>query len=225
VPAAAADRRSDLIRGRFGPGTAVSGLDIASCDGALFPEEAHAVARAVPARVQEFTAGRVAARRAMAALGVAAQPVPMAPDRAPVWPAGIVGSLSHADGFAAAVVAQSATAASLGLDLEEEAGLEPLLWDAVLIAEERAFLAAQPEAARNRLARLIFSAKECAYKAQYPLTGALLEFSALQIGLELETCKFTAVFRQRTGCFEGGAVLNGRFAAGYGLIVTAMELV
>ena len=73
-------------------------LDPRAVNEGLLPEERGAVAKAVPKRVAQFTAGRVCARRALAQLGNT-EPVPilMGEDRAPQWPAGYVGSISHTD--------------------------------------------------------------------------------------------------------------------------------
>lgn len=224
MPGGAADRRTSMIRGLFGPSVAVAGRDIASCDGVLLPDEAAAMARAVPARRAEFTAGRTAAREAMATLGLTPRPVPMAPDRAPIWPTGIVGSLSHADGFAAAALADDAHLVAIGLDLEEDTPLEQPLWGEIMVADERAFLSARPASEQGRHAKLVFSAKECAYKCQYPLTGELLDFHALRVDPDPGSGRFTATFQIQVGRFGKGAVLEGRFACGHGLIATSIEL-
>ena len=70
---------------------------IAAMQGELLPPEAQAIDHAVPKRRREFTAGRTAARRACARLGVWAGALPVAADRTPVWPEGVVGSISHSD--------------------------------------------------------------------------------------------------------------------------------
>jgi 4'-phosphopantetheinyl transferase EntD len=66
----------------------------------------------------------------------------------------------------------------------------------------------------QQLATLIFSAKECGYKCQYPISRAVLDFSAMQIHLKLDHGLFHAIFLTRAGCFEPGDALPGRFAIG-----------
>ncbi|GAB3946415.1 hypothetical protein GCM10027614_39920 [Micromonospora vulcania] len=68
----------------------------------LAAEQACLGERAVESRRRDFTAGRVCARRAMADLGLPASAVPAAADRAPVWPAGVVGAITHTTGYCAA---------------------------------------------------------------------------------------------------------------------------
>ncbi|MBN9886025.1 4'-phosphopantetheinyl transferase family protein [Salipiger abyssi] len=148
--------------------------------GALFPEERAAMQKAVPARLAEFTGGRVAARRAMAQLGLTPGPVAMDPDRAPRWPEGLVGSITHAAGFCFALVSHISDWRAIGADLERDAALPDEIVAEVATPQELASLAPLP--ARKAAAR-IFSAKEAAYKAQYPLTRCLFGFDAMQADL------------------------------------------
>src|ERR1700716_1803425 len=68
---------------------------------------------AVPNRQREFLAGRLCAAQALRCLGADSTHVGMAGDRAPVWPDGVVGSITHSGGFAAAAVAWAATSPGL----------------------------------------------------------------------------------------------------------------
>lgn len=162
---------------------AVAVLPIAEPHPALLPDEVPAVARAVDTRRAEFTAGRAAARLAMQRLGLSPQAVPAAPDRSPVWPAGLTGSISHAAGVCAAVLSRDASA-PLGLDIEEAAALDPDLWPLVLTPAELTRLDTMPITARGTAAKRIFGIKEAAYKAQFPLTGAVIGFQALEVTLD-----------------------------------------
>ncbi|KUF10173.1 4'-phosphopantetheinyl transferase family protein [Pseudoponticoccus marisrubri] len=143
----------------------------------LWPEEASAVARAVPGRRTEFAGGRAAARQAMQRLGLPPAAVPSGTDRAPIWPAGLVGSLTHAEGTCLAVLARSATCLSLGVDLERDQPLDPALHDEITRPEE-------VSASSRRDLRLRFSAKEAVYKALYPQTRVLFGFDGLSVDLQ-----------------------------------------
>ena len=133
------------------------------------PDEERAIIRAVPTRQTEFRLGRMAARQALARLGAPA-PVPMGADRAPIWPEGIAGSITHQDGIAVAVVT---TGGWLGLDLDRTDPLTPDLVPEICRPEEDA-----------GKARHIFSAKEAAYKAQYPATRRVFGFHGLSVDLK-----------------------------------------
>ncbi|WP_370222668.1 4'-phosphopantetheinyl transferase family protein [Pararhodobacter marinus] len=171
----------------------------------LKPEEEPAVERAVERRRAEFAAGRQAARQAMGR-DVA---IPMAIDRSPVWPEGVTGSISHAGGWAMAAVGEG----TIGLDLEVDADLPEDIRDTVLLPQERDL--------DPRLARVVFSAKEAAYKAQYPRSRALFGFETLAITLGDDS--FRAVFQRDVGPFAAGHVIDGRFAIGAGFIVTGTQ--
>ncbi|MFN4101848.1 MAG: 4'-phosphopantetheinyl transferase [Pararhodobacter sp.] len=170
----------------------------------LKPEEETAMARAVPSRRAEFSAGRAAAREALGWDVV----VPMGPDRAPVWPEGVTGSITHAGGWALAVVGEGL----VGIDLEVDEPLPEDVRETVLLPAERD--------TDGHQARLIFSAKECAYKAQYPLTRELFDFQTL--GVTLGEGLFRAELQRPVGPFRRGAVLEGRFAIGGGFILTGI---
>lgn len=73
----------------------------------MLPSEEALVARAVDKRRREFATGRDCARRALSQLGWDEVPILAGPKREPLWPAGIVGSITHCPGYCAAIVARS----------------------------------------------------------------------------------------------------------------------
>lgn len=190
----------------------------------LWPAELDGIARAVPARLAEFQAGRAAARAAMQALGLPACAIPAGHDRAPVWPAGVVGSISHSDGICAALVARAGPVTALGLDLEPDAALDPALWPEVCTAAELARLDHLPASQRGPAARLIFSAKECSYKALYPGSRRVIGFQAMQIMADPATGTYAATLLQSVGARPAGVTLPGRFARTGGLCAVVMVL-
>ncbi|APX14323.1 4'-phosphopantetheinyl transferase family protein [Tateyamaria omphalii] len=96
-------------------------------------------------------------------------------NRAPRWPDGLVGSITHTSQAALAIVTRSTAARSIGIDLEDATPLPHDLWDVVLTPAERA------RAHDGATAKRIFSSKEAVYKAQFPITGQRLEFTDLSI--------------------------------------------
>jgi 4'-phosphopantetheinyl transferase EntD len=150
----------------------------------LFAEEGAAVANAVLSRRQQFTAGRCLARDAWQRFGVA--PVALLNDeqRVPIWPAEVVGTITHTSTWCGAAVALKHTVAGLGADVETATPLELGLWDRVCRPEERAFLHAQPAPLGGLLAKAVFSAKESIYKALYPSVRVFLDFQGMLIALE-----------------------------------------
>ena len=183
----------------------------------LFADEERAVAHAVPARRAEYAAVRGCARDALGRLGVTTLAVPSAPNRAPVWPDGIVGSMTHCAGYRAAAVARSHAWAGLGIDAEPRAPLPPEVADLVLDASERAPLAdLDPHLCADRV---LFSAKESAYKVWSPITGTWLGFEDVRVHLEDDELVIR-LLKPGLGVDE----LRGRWAVGDDLLVTAVAL-
>lgn len=216
--------RVDLA-GMFDPDVCVAqGDPRAEWDEPLPGEEA-AITRASALRRREFLAGRALARQAMRGLDFASQPIPAGDDRAPVWPAGMTGSISHCEDWCVAAAARVEDGyLSIGLDIEPALPLDPDLIEDVCTPEECGWLALQPASLRNVLARAMFSAKECAYKCQYPLSRTLLDFQAMSIRLDQAASTFVARFEVDVAPFEQGDELRGRLSIGNGYIVTGVAL-
>ena len=196
--------------------------------GPLTAREAELMARAVPKRRREYTAGRVLARRAAERLGLGSIEVIAGADRAPRWPAGVVGSITHTRGHVAVALARAETVRGVGLDVEQATPLEDRLWDMICTGEDRAMLARHGDD-RWLLAKAVFSAKEAAYKAQYALTAEFLGFSAMHIELgplaEGAEGTFVATFRQNAGDhFRTGDRLQGRWRRTGSLLATAVVI-
>ncbi len=172
------------------------------------------IGAAVPRRLNEFRAGRAAARAALAELSLPPVAILVNPDRSPAFPPGLAGSITHTATAALAAVLPGAR--GLGIDLEPAEPLPPELWDSILSPTERAACDSPVKA------RLVFAAKEAAYKAQYPATRRLLEFDALAITLDATTV--TATFTAPAGPFPAGHALTGRHACAEGHLLAAVTL-
>jgi 4'-phosphopantetheinyl transferase EntD len=155
-------------------------------------------AGAIESRRREFAAGRIAASQALATLGITSD-VPMGQDRAPIWPSGICGSITHTRTIALAVVLRAGT---VGIDLEPDGVVTPDLWADILLPQERALASENPA-----LATRIFCAKEAVFKAQFPLTSAMFGFDRILITPQGPT--FTARFLADTGPISAGTIWHG----------------
>ncbi len=138
--------------------------------------------RAVPKRRAEFLAGRWAARRALAALGVEGTPG-RNEDGSPRWPAQVVGSITHGAERALCAVARSSDVRALGIDAERLMSrvAKDELFARICSDEERALLAERLAAPEHHLVTFAFSAKESLYKCLYPLVGKFMDFSAARV--------------------------------------------
>ena len=213
--------RRPLFDRLVGPNVETEEMDPHTVQRGLLRAEQEAVAGAAQTRIEQFTAGRLCSRIALSRLGVAvATPIPRGEDRAPIWPKGFVGSITHTDSWCAAAVARAEDFRSIGIDLEPATPLRESLWRRICTAKERDWLHDLPEAGLT--GKVLFSAKESVYKCQYPLTTKFLGFHAVEV--ELADGSFRAVFQQEAGEFRPGDVIEGRYLVEEGLVAAACEL-
>ncbi|WP_319825119.1 4'-phosphopantetheinyl transferase family protein [Thalassovita sp.] len=207
------------VAGLFQHPVGVGMSDPRSGSGTLFAEEEPAVLRAVPKRWREFIAGRVAARQALGNIGGPAPALPAGADRLPVWPDGFTGSISHCEDLCLAVA--SGHVRALGLDVEPATDLPAELWPEILLPPELSDVtgASNP----GVTAKLVFCAKEAAYKAQYPLTRVIYGFHDMRLTL-LDDHQFTAEFRIPVGNFRPGDRLVGHYFIDSQHIVAGVEI-
>lgn len=192
----------------------------------LFPEEAAYIAASVPRRQAEFRAVRACARRALAALGQPAAPLLPGERGAPRWPNGVVGSMTHCDGYRAAAVAPASDVVTVGIDAEPDAPLPEGVLEAIGRPEELPQLAELHRAESGVSPdRLLFSAKESVYKAWFPLTGLMLDFSEATLTLRPDGT-FTARLLVPGPLVDGRRLpgFEGRWIAAEGLVATAVTV-
>jgi 4'-phosphopantetheinyl transferase EntD len=194
------------------------------------PLEAPLVAKAVDKRKREFTSARHCARVAMDKLGVEPAPILRGKSGAPQWPKGVVGSLTHCDGYRGAVLAHAMQIRSVGIDAEPHGPLPDGVLDAVSLDKEREWLSGADSSLHWD--RLLFCAKEATYKAWEPLTGRWLGFEDAHITFER-----TGTGNDLSGTFHStllvpGATISGpplssfdgKWLVSDGLIVTAIAV-
>jgi 4'-phosphopantetheinyl transferase EntD len=186
----------------------------------LASAEDAAVAGAGEQRRAEFAAGRDCARRALRRLGWPDSDVAVGrnDDGSPRWPVSIVGSITHTDRYAAAAVARRADLVAIGIDAEAAEPLPVGVATLVFSAEEAAWAGAHPGGPWDRV---LFSAKESAAKAWAAASGRLHDLSEVEVGIDPATGTFSA---RIVGTPATTRALEGRFAWGGGLVLTAVGL-
>ena len=132
-------------------------------------------------RLSDFSTGRYCAIKALEQLGIQDAIIPIGEDRAPIWPEGIVGSISHCDSLTGAIVAKSSDHISLGLDIEEIGRVTSDLWDLVFTENEKNYLFRLSDEDILVQSTAIFSIKEAFYKFQHPLTKTFLDFLDVEV--------------------------------------------
>ena len=189
--ASCAEAEQTLVETLVPPGCTVSAGPDDDAAEPLFEAEAAVVAAALAKRRREFALGRMHARRALGRLGCEGAAIGVREDRAPIWPAGVVGSITHTRGLVAATTAWEREIAGLGLDVESrERPMRETLDRFILTAGERAALAdALPQ--HFDPVRLVFSAKEAVHKCIAPMSGVTLGFHEVELDFDAANGRFT----------------------------------
>ncbi|MES2821003.1 MAG: 4'-phosphopantetheinyl transferase superfamily protein [Pseudomonadota bacterium] len=184
-------------------------------------------ARGVAKRQSEFLAGRLCARAALLQLTGALHMPAVGEDGAPRWPPGVVGSITHGAGWAAAMVTSSTDCLGLGIDLEELLSAERAerLAEQILTAAELERLQALPAERRALRVTLTFSLKESLFKALFPLVNIRFYFE----DAELLSCSADGRARLRllttlSSDWPAGRELDGQFCLIEGCLLSLVSI-
>ncbi|MFF9509737.1 4'-phosphopantetheinyl transferase [Streptomyces sp. NPDC014724] len=200
-------------------------------DASLFPGEEELIRNAVESRRKEFITARWCARRALGELGLAPVPILKGERGAPIWPRGVVGSMTHCAGYRAAVVARRADVLTVGIDAEPHGPLPDGVLETIALATERQRESELRETSPEiRWDRLLFSAKESVYKAWFPLTHRWLGFEQAEIVLRRDGT-FTAELLisapapdRAGGSTAAPTAFRGRWLVADGLVATTIAV-
>ena len=192
---------------------------------ALYDVEEEAVARSVEKRRRDFALGRTCARAALQRLGVPPVAIPVGAKRAPTWPPGVVGAITHCEGLAAAAVAWQDRYAGIGLDAEVAAPLEEALARLIATPAERERHAATAPPEGTDWTKLTFSGKESVHKAVAPMSGVTLGFHDVELEFDVERSTFRALL---VGAERPGLPVFDRLEGTYrirdGYVITAVTI-
>jgi 4'-phosphopantetheinyl transferase EntD len=141
-------------------------------------------------RNQEYLLGRLAIKDALGSLGNVPAWIERDPlTKAPIWPKGITGSLSHSSGLALAVVGDSPPILGLGVDIEKaNRTIDPRIERHICTHDESEDLHSLHS--ENFAIRLLltFSAKESLYKCFFgKIPRNLLRFKNVSLKWESNT--------------------------------------
>lgn len=193
----------------------------------LFPTEQAIVERAVEKRRREFTTARACVREAFSQLGLPPSAVTNGARGEPRWPSGVVGSITHCDGYRACAIARSTDMATIGIDAEPHAALPEGVLSKIAGVQELSWLGdRRRELPGVHWDRLLFSAKESVYKAWFPVAKRWLDFEDAVVTVNTSAETFAARLLV-PGPLLGGrrlATFSGRWLVSDGLVLTAIAL-
>ena len=192
-------------------------------DAAMYPSEERQVSRAVTARRLEFATARDCARRALISLGTPAAAIGRGSKGDPIWPNGVVGSITHCDGYRAAAVGRADSVQAIGIDAEPADFLPAGLRRSVAVAQEIDHIEVLQEGDRHLpWDRLLFSAKEATYKAWFPEHRETRGFQEVIIEIDPESKSFLGSIRSTRG--QGVEVSNRALLKGQWMITDSLIL-
>ena len=171
-------------------------------------------------RKNEYIAGRFCAHQSMALANIPPVHIPIGKKGEPIWPSGVVGSITHSRGYAAAAVAKQSDVHSLGLDAEIDEPLSSRVLRRISNENEQEWVKAAASGLIQHPGKVLFSAKEATYKAWYPITNKWLGFKEVFINFHEERNTFTAHIQKNGPIAE----MKGRYAIFNGVIITAIEI-
>ena len=170
------------------------------------------IEKAVTKRKSEFFAGRFSAKRLLAMIGAESTEVGMSPNRSPLWPSNVVGSITHTNKIAICSAGLLDNYVAIGIDAEDflrKDTAEEIVHNIVSIQELERLLvvsSSMPEALT-----LAFSAKESLFKALNPTTKEFFDFADVELTFvdvenrifELRLLRSLAQFWQTGHTFKG----------------------
>lgn len=191
----------------------------------LFPQERAYIHGSSALRRAQFEAARRCAGTALKAFGVTRPPMMPGPGGAPVFPTGFRGSMTHKGCYVAAAVAPDFVWAGVGVDAELDEPLPQGVLEAVTGPGDLEHVyALQEQREGPHWDRILFSAKESAFKLYFTTAGVALAFATIRVRFDASSnaiavmapgAPLVAVDKPQT-------IVRGRWSSGDGLIVTAV---
>lgn len=172
--------------------------------GEAFPKQ---LSQAVVLRKAEFLCGRQTAKLALHQLGSKTGMVTIGENRSPVFPKGIVGSISHSQNLAICAVALQSNIEYVGVDLEHIIAphvLDDIEKQIITTAEKRIIVECGLNIGTGFT--VVYSAKESLFKALHGNVGAYFDFDAAKM-IEIN-------LRERRITFELAQTLSPQLPAG-----------
>lgn len=191
----------------------------------IYPEEEFLIINAVEKRKREFRAGRLCVRDILLQFGIRDYPVLMNSKRDPDWPKEVCGSISHTSDYCGVAIALKKDIRSIGVDIELVERINMDLQKYICTPDETKWLGPLTIHEQKKLLSLIFSAKECFYKCQYPISHTLLDFQDVTVNIDCKSNTFEARFNVNVAkIFKKGSCLKGQYLFMQGYVFTGMEI-
>lgn len=157
---------------------------------------------AVSKRKAEFVAGRFCANICLDIYGLPIKEIKIGKNRSPIWPDGIIASISHTNDFCVCAATKNQNFLGIGIDIESILGTDQAadLQNQIISLQELA-VGRQQGIETALFVTLAFSAKESLFKALHRQVGRYFDFTAAEvIDIDVEKNLLTLVIRETLSC-------------------------
>lgn len=191
------------------------------CPSVFKVEETH-IAESVEKRKHEFRTGRSLAREALEKLGIAPCAIPVGPNREPIWPAMVTGSISHCSSLGVVALGLRTVYKSIGVDIELNRPLPQNIPEMIFANQERD--SKQGDTNIQNHDTLTFSAKETVFKCLFPVVGFYFDFKEVTLSFDAARRRFIADLPPRITQQIGITQLIGHYDTSETYILTIAHL-
>jgi len=183
--------------------------------------------KAVSKRKAEFLAGRFCAQQCLENLGIKNFELKIKRSKEPMWPTYINGSIAHTKSMATAIVSNNSHILGVGVDVSEI-----ILPRIIGLIEKQIFfdieyeLYEQLDLNREFIFTLVFSVKECFFKAIFPSVGQYFGFDAVRIiDVDFDKKRVLLTLNKNLGTvFKKGAFFTSHFCFFNNKVTTILEV-
>ena len=161
----------------------------------LYPEELALTKKMSSKRLYDFSSGRYAARKLLLNYEIEKHPILIGENRAPIWPTGIIGSISHSENLCIAVISDKKALNSIGVDIESSKRINADILPLICNEEEISHIKLLEKASNINIltnAKLIFSIKESLFKCLNPLINNWIDYKEMQVKIDLKQRTYLA---------------------------------
>lgn len=169
--------RSALVRDHF--------ASLTECEQLL-------VAHAVERRRADFSTGRVLAADGLRELGIPRCPIGRGSHNEPLWPPGVIGSISHSSGVCIVVLASSNAMEFIGIDVESCTADVTKISKLIMTTRELQSQSTADPVTLAESTRVTFCAKEAIFKAVFPRVARFVDFQEVTVTVNADAQTFEA---------------------------------
>ena len=169
-------------------------------------------------RSKMFSSGRYAVHLAQEAINAKPREI-LHEGRAPIWPSGQMGAITHSKKYAGAIV--STELRGVGLDFEEVGRIQPKLYAKLFTKDEESWLRQQT---RPEASTIIFSAKESVYKGIFPILKRYVGFQEVEIELDWNSARFDIRYLEEDMYEVSGLDTEGFWSVSGSSVLTVVKV-